>query len=108
MSANVAMLFTKSCAIKFNTFSRLVRYTSTFRTSTMEGVYVRCIPSDEKMQITLNYKRPGGNIKTFNMDRFRVEEVHIIIVTYNISRHAVFCAGWWLFFSSAIQAYLMV
>ncbi|XP_071149413.1 2',5'-phosphodiesterase 12-like [Mytilus edulis] len=69
------MLSRKTCAI--NILSKFVRNKSIALVgmSDMEGVFVRCVPEEERMQITVNYKHEGGPCKTVNLERIQVEEV---------------------------------
>ena len=61
----------------FGTLNRSIRYKSSFGLGlpNMEGVYVRCSPDEDRMQISVNYKHDGVTCRTFNMDRSKVEEV---------------------------------
>lgn len=73
------MLLRKTCAI--NILSKFVRNKSIALVgmSDMEGVFVRCVPEEERMQITVNYKHEGGPCKTVNLERIQVEEVHVVL-----------------------------
>ncbi|KAK7113661.1 hypothetical protein V1264_012910 [Littorina saxatilis] len=41
----------------------------------MASTYVRCIPGDEKMQITVEYCHEGSTSRAYNLDRKQFEEV---------------------------------
>lgn len=41
----------------------------------MASTYVRCIPGEEKMQITVEYCHDGGTSRAYNLDRKQTEEV---------------------------------
>ena len=42
---------------------------------TMASTYVRCIPGDEKMQITVEYCHEGSTSRAYNLDRKQSEDV---------------------------------
>ena len=46
-----------------------------FYARNMASTYVRCIPGEEKMQITVEYCHDGGTSRAYNLDRKQTEEV---------------------------------